>query len=343
MANNKLPTQADLKAAMDIVNKWSKTHAPPNDRPDPHSLHLAAANGTLKFDASRPTELEIKLLKERGPVHPGVHVDVRSDFGHEFQVPPDFEPGLVMANSWDTSTHQVALDDLALTRDIFAVDREPPVPSLAETLAVLKEHLPVPQQRPYVTRVETTYDEQRFDGLGPSRGYAGPGRIRLNVELTLPPDVNPNDYIEMLKTLGDTGMPTPPRPSPAQRNASAEAERQMAEMLSLVEQYRKDVARLQQEANTHKETLLRLRQRMNVAMEAREEPETARELFAELVDHWASTLVEGATFTAAEGEELVKALVASLEYMDLARETRRLERKEARYSSKSKPPDDHLF
>jgi hypothetical protein len=339
MANKKLPTQADLKAALEYLARWS------NNRPDPHSLHLAAANGTRKFDASRPTELEIKLLKTRDPVHPGVHVDVRHDFG----VPPDFKlkPGLIMANSWATeSDHEMSLEDTSLTHSIFAVDREPNLTfaevaaSVDSIKAALKERLPVPQQRPYVTNVEMTYEEQQFDGIGRHASYGGPGRVKLRVEMTLPPDVNPNDYVEMLKTLGDTGMPYLPRPE----QRGAETERQMAELVELVDQYKRDVERLQAETNTHKETLLRLRQRMNMAMEAREDPETARELFAELVDNWASKLAEGATFTAAEGDELVAALVASLEYMDLARETRRLERKESRSSKKKKkPPDDHLF
>lgn len=350
MANNKLPTQADLKAALDVIEKWSKIHAPPNYRPDPRSLHLAAANGTLKFDASRPTELEIKLLKERGPVHPGVHVDVRSYLGREFRVLPDFPDGLVLANSWGQDPdHQPMssfdLSDISLTQQVFAVDRDPP-PTFAEVAAAvdaIKELFPMPQQRPYVTNIEVTYDEGRFDGLGSSRSFDGLGRVKLRVDLTLPPDVNPNDYVDMLKTLGDTGIPYLP-PRPEQLNASAEMERQVATLGELVDQYKQDVARLQQETNIHKGTLLKLRERMNVAMEARKDPETARELFAELVDNWASKLAEGATFTAAEGDELVKALVASLEYMDLARETRRLESEETRSESKNiQSHDDHLF
>jgi hypothetical protein len=343
MANNKLPTQADLKAAMDIINRWSKDQAPLTEPELPTSIAVVK-------EMPDSGDIRVTLLKQReaasGLVPPGVHVDVRSDFG----VSPDFQPGLVLANSWGDPDHQpMSSFDLSDTHSIFAVDRKPN-PTFAEVAAsvdsikaTLKEHLPVPQQRPYVTNVQLTYEEQQFDGISRHASY-GSGRVRLNVEMILPPDVNPNDYVELLKTLGDTGMPLPPSPSPSQRNASAETERQLTRLRNLIDQYKRDVERLQEEANTHKETLLRLRQRMNMAMETREDPEIARELFAELVVNWASKLVEGATFTAAEGDELVQALVASLEYMDLARETRRLEREELRSSSnKDKLPDDHLF
>ena len=92
-----------------------------------------------------------------------------------------------------------------------------------------------------------------------------------------------------------------------------------------------------------REDLLQIRKRMNAAMDALQDRGVAAELYAEIVDRWASSLAEGAAFTAAEGKELVDALASALEYMDLARETRRLEHGEHEKGLYPPTSDDTLF
>jgi hypothetical protein len=185
-----------------------------------------------------------------------------------------------------------------------------------------------------MTNAEFTYE-----------GTDGRGRVRMRVEFELPPNMNPNEVLAWLKR-GDflfTPQSAESAPDPAIERRISQITQHAAELQDMLEVQRKEMSVVLQKATTHEKVLLKIRKRMNLAMEALQDRDVATELYEEIVNRWARALVESATFTAAEGKELVEALVSALEYMDMVRETRRLERSEHSCTSSSESPDDHLF
>jgi len=269
MASKKLPTQADLKAAMDIIEKWSRNPAP--------------------GDLYTPP--------------PGVYVDC--------------------------ANNKLSQEDLASVQGIFAVDRTPDM-----SLAAGPEEYPM--QRPFVTRVDVSYDaygprSSSNLNLSSSGPYSDTVTVRIDVEL--PTSMNAGKVVEELRRGDFSSFGASPPPAAERALPPAPRIRDMELELAHVKKEKEEVEK----------TLLQLRRRMNMAMDVRQDRDSAVEMYSEIIDRWSFRLAEGATFTAAEGHELVDLLVSALEYMDMARETRRLQHAEHEKDGCPPPSDDTLF
>jgi hypothetical protein len=211
------------------------------------------------------------------------------------------------------------------------------------------------QDRPYVTNFQVEY---RDEGMSFGRGtrsnvFGGGNRIIAKVEMELPPDTDPNVFLSKLK--GDEMWSGIPAGSSDQataalrhqlegaRQAAKDAEEKANEIARSLVTRETEIAQLKATASRHPDTeaLLTLRRRMNVAIQAIEDTGLARELYEEVVREWSHTIAEGASFTQAEGDDLVERLVQFIQYIDTARATRKAETKPAvKPSSKKK---DQLF
>lgn len=208
-------------------------------------------------------------------------------------------------------------------------------------------------QRPIILNMQASYrdnDLRHGDVHGsPHDRFVGSREIQVTVDFLLPSSCNPTDFLKQLKNL-DLYEPEPSTlvvPLKEYERALARVA-QLEKLLSTSEnasiRHHRDAESFKDLAKKNEVTLLKLRERMSIALEASRNPDVARELFAELVNSWACQLAEGASFTAAEGDELVESLISFLEYIDVARETLRLEcKEEVSKRSQQSEKKDQLF
>lgn len=210
------------------------------------------------------------------------------------------------------------------------------------------------QDRPYVTNFQVEYRDGSMDHTGVGRTtFAGRARIIAKVEMELPPDTDPNVFLNKLK--GDEMWSGIPAGSSDQataalrhqlagaRRAAKDAEEKANEIARSLVTRDTEIAALKAVAAHHPDTeaLLTLRKRMNVAIQATEDAGLARQLYEEVVREWSHLIAEGASFTQAEGDDLVERLVQIVQYIDTARATLKAEKKPAVKPTRKKK--DQLF
>jgi len=163
----------------------------------------------------------------------------------------------------------------------------------------------MPQTRLFVKDLSVRYEAGRPDG------------VEVTVTVQLPPSADPNTFVNWLKA-GDLGRPLscadPPEIASLRQQLSVAGNR----VKVLEEQLRdrqKKHAESEDARRTAEAVALQLRERMNIAAEALTNRQTAADLYSELLNRWSGNLAEGATFTVAEGEDLVVQLVEMLHYI----------------------------
>ena len=168
-----------------------------------------------------------------------------------------------------------------------------------------QEEITMPQTRLFVKDLSVRYEAGRPDG------------VEVTVTVQLPPSADPNTFVNWLKA-GDLGRPLscadPPEIASLRQQLSVAGNR----VKVLEEQLRdrqKKHAESEDARRTAEAVALQLRERMNIAAEALTNRQTAADLYSELLNRWSGNLAEGATFTVAEGEDLVVQLVEMLHYI----------------------------
>jgi len=167
---------------------------------------------------------------------------------------------------------------------------------------------PMPQIRPHVLDMKLDYNNE-YSRMRPG------GSVEVTVRLLLPPDCDPNDFLTQLKEMGTT---------PVRRDADLFEQLRVAgnRAVALEESGRnlgRRLVEVTEAKNAAEQALFQLRMRMNAAIQALEDEGVARDLYRELVRAWSERLVEGAAFTAAEGDDLVESLVQTMQYINVAR------------------------
>jgi hypothetical protein len=200
-------------------------------------------------------------------------------------------------------------------------------------------------------RVEYRDPGMSMQGIGTSSRFAGPGQMEATFTVILPPDTNPNDFLNWLKNASITGAPLP-APAPVRHEMEQEtaalrhqlevAGNKLGTQTRRVTKLEEELLKIAAEKDTAEKSLIQLRARMNQALCMMESPSTAAEVYRQALDRWANSLAEGAAFTAAEGEELVQRLVEMLQYIDIARATNAGEEEPRKVPAK-KNDTEHLF
>ena len=146
--------------------------------------------------------------------------------------------------------------------------------------------------------------------------YNSSNRMTLTARFHLVPGADLNEVMEWLKA------------GPSQGYATKAADRILA-LVEKAEELEDALLKERKARRLAEDVVLQLRHRMEEALSAWGHPEAARELYIETVRQWSEKLVEGATFTAAEGEELVDTLVGMLQYIRMSVGVQRREEEEA--------------
>lgn len=208
-------------------------------------------------------------------------------------------------------------------------------PEYTTTTSDYKEPV-VGQGRIYVKDMTIRYNGpgMRYDGVGTRNAFASLPQVEVDLTLLLPDGGDPNELLNWLKD-SYIGAPSPARPGHLDgadvgtlRHQMDVLGRRNKTLEEQLEQAQGEVAKLKKDKEQVEATLVQLRQRMNQAIQAVREPEVALDLYREVLAHWSNELAEGASFTAAEGEELATTLAEMLQYIDVAREVARRERVE---------------
>lgn len=172
----------------------------------------------------------------------------------------------------------------------------------------------MPQQRVFVknwtVRTAATGSSRRWVGHDLPTHQLEQESVEVDFTVGLPSGTDPNDFLNELKS-GSFGTHSDSQEAAAARRRM-EAQAQVAT---------KKLAEAE-------EALLQMRARMAQAVCMVQSHKTAVEVYSQVLDRWASKLAEGATFTAAEGQELARTLADMLQFIGIAREVLREENPE---------------
>jgi len=312
--------------------------------PASHAMSLTGVvDGTLTFQNSwsdQPTTPETPADWDKA-------IEMLKLFAKKHPVgPPDFAPSFIERSQDLAKAHQLTSSELEKLRSLLAAQQQ-------------KEERKRMQNCPLVTHFVTEYRDRgdSYGGIGPKVSrFSGSGEVVVKVEMILPPNADPNELLNRLKDpdMWAGGAP-PSRPEygvgvshykeevKRLTKLVQEKEVQANEIARTLVSRDTEIAKLKQTAINHPDTeaLLTLRKRMNIAIQAIEDAGLARELYEEVVREWSHTIQEGASFTQAEGDDLVERLVQFIQYIDTARATKKSEKKPAvKPTSKKK---DQLF
>lgn len=197
------------------------------------------------------------------------------------------------------------------------------------------------QNRPYVT----SFKIDHFVGSGRSETTA-------KIEIRLPFSTDPSELLAKLKGdelwSGVSAGAVPDSTTAALRHqleqarqAAKDSEERANEIARSLVAREIEIVQLKATSHPDTEALLALRKRMHVTLQATEDADLARELYERVVREWGNTLVEGMSFTQAEGDDLVERLVQIVQYLDLSRATLKAEKKSAVKPTRKKK--DQLF